>query len=312
MKKTFCEYRNDIELLAKAIEREGVRFDCIYGVPRGGYLPAIELGKIFHIPVVTDPDVFDMSTHIRVLVVDDLADSGATLAKFPGQPKAVVYKKMCCKAEDLIYAVEIPAREWIELPDEKGSTIEENIVRRFQYIGEDPNRAGLKDTPNRIVRMFREIFRGYDPNQKPKITTFANGQDGIVCDSMVFDSGDFYSLCEHHARTFFGKYYFAYIPNEQGKILGISKIGRVVDYCAARLQIQERLGHDICNMLLQALGEENPPVGMAIVLKGRHMCKESRGARKKGVMQSAVLLGQFKTDAALRNEFYHLIETTEE
>ena len=308
MKKTIREYQIDIELLADAIKRAGIKFDSIYGVPRGGYLPAIELGNIFRVPVIINPAEISGAT----LIVDDLADSGATLSKYQMLNRAVVYKKMCCKTEGLIYAVEIPAGEWIELPDEKGDTIQDNVRRIFQFIGEDPNRAGLKDTPDRIVRMFREIFRGYDPSQKPKITTFDNGQDGIVCDSMVFDSGDFYSLCEHHARTFFGKYYFAYIPNEHGKILGISKIGRVVDYCAARLQIQERLGHDICNMLMEALGEENPPVGMAIVLKGRHMCKESRGARKKGIMQSAVLLGQFKTDAALRNEFYHLIETTEE
>lgn len=308
MKKTIREYQIDIELLAAAIKRAGIQFDSIYGIPRGGYLPAIELGNIFRVPVIINPAEISGAT----LIVDDLADSGATLSKYQMLNRAVVYKKMCCKEENIIYAVELPAHEWIELPDEKGDTIQDNVRRIFQFIGEDPNRPGLLDTPDRIARMCKEIFRGYDPNQKPKITTFANGQDGIVCDSMVFDSGDFYSLCEHHARTFFGKYYFAYIPNEHGKILGISKIGRVVDYCAARLQIQERLGHDICNMLLQALGEENPPVGMAIVLKGRHMCKESRGARKKGIMQSAVLLGQFKTDAALRNEFYHLIETTEE
>lgn len=308
MKKTIREYQIDIELLAAAIKRAGIQFDSIYGIPRGGYLPAIELGNIFRVPVIINPAEISGAT----LIVDDLADSGATLSKYQMLNRAVVYKKMCCKVEDIIYAVEIPAHEWIELPDEKGDTIQDNVRRIFQFIGEDPNRPGLLDTPDRIARMCKEIFRGYDPNQKPKITTFANGQDGIVCDSMVFDSGDFYSLCEHHARTFFGKYYFAYIPNKNGKILGISKIGRVVDYCAARLQIQERLGHDICNMLMQALGEENPPVGMAIVLKGRHMCKEGRGARKKGIMQSAVLLGQFKTDAALRNEFYHLIETTEE
>lgn len=308
MKKTIREYQIDIELLAAAIKRAGIQFDSIYGIPRGGYLPAIELGNIFRVPVIINPAEISGAT----LIVDDLADSGATLSKYQMHHRAVVYKKICCKAEDLIYAVEIPAQEWIELPDEKGDTIQDNVRRIFQFIGEDPNRPGLLDTPDRIARMCKEIFRGYDLNQKPKITTFANGQDGIVCDSMVFDSGDFYSLCEHHARTFFGKYYFTYIPNEHGKILGISKIGRVVDYCSARLQIQERLGHDICNMLMEALGEENPPVGMAIVLKGRHMCKESRGARKKGIMQSAVLLGQFKTDAALRNEFYHLIEKADE
>ena len=187
----------------------------------------------------------------------------------------------------------------------------QHIADIFEYIGEDPNRAGLLDTPDRIVRMCREIFRGYDPKQKPKITTFPNGQDGITYDSMVVDKGDFYSLCEHHCRTFFGEYWFAYIPNPKGRILGISKIGRVVDYCAAKLQVQERLVHDVVEMLSDALGNEYPPLGIAMVMKGRHMCKESRGARKKGIMTSSYLTGCFMTDPALRAEFMRMIEKGE-
>lgn len=179
----------------------------------------------------------------------------------------------------------------------------QHIRELFEFIGENPNREGLQDTPDRMVRMFREIFRGYDPNAKPKITTFQNGRDGITYNELVFDKGDFYSLCEHHARTFFGEYYFAYIPNPNGKILGISKIGRVVDYCSSKLQIQERLVRDIVDMLTEALGTEYPPLGMAMIMKGRHMCKESRGARKKGEMTSSYLTGVFKTDPALRAEF---------
>lgn len=181
----------------------------------------------------------------------------------------------------------------------------EKLIRDFfEYIGEDPDREGLVGTPDRMVRMFREIFRGYDPTKKPKITTFDNGRDGVIYDNMVVDRGDFYSLCEHHVRTFFGEYCFAYIPNPKGKILGISKIGRVVDYCSAKLQIQERLTREIIQMLTDALGEENPPLGMALMMTGRHMCKESRGARKKGVMTSSYLTGVFLTDPIVRREFY--------
>lgn len=185
---------------------------------------------------------------------------------------------------------------------------EEHIRALLEYIGEDPTREGLKETPARMLRMFEEIFRGYDPEQKPRISTFRNGKDGITYDGIVFDSGDFYSLCEHHARTFFGEYYFAYIPNPQGKILGLSKIGRVVDYCSSKLQIQERLVHEIVNMLEEALQDDYPPLGLALIMKGRHMCKESRGARKKGTMVSSCYTGIFKTNSALRNEFLHLIE----
>lgn len=186
--------------------------------------------------------------------------------------------------------------------------IEELIRQLLIAIGENPDRDGLIGTPDRMARMFTEIFRGYDKSKAPKITTFPNGQDGLVYDSMVIDQGKFYSLCEHHCRTFFGNYWFAYIPNPKGRILGISKIGRVVDYCASKLQVQERLTHDIVEMLLEALGQENPPLAMALVMKGRHMCKESRGSRKEGEMTSSYLTGLFKTDNALRAEFMNLIK----
>jgi GTP cyclohydrolase I len=182
------------------------------------------------------------------------------------------------------------------------------IVTLFEYIGENPQREGLKDTPDRIIRMFKEIFRGYDPAQKPKITTFPNGVDGFVTNDLIVDRGKYYSLCEHHARTFFGEYFFAYIPNPKGRILGISKVGRVVDYCASRLQIQERLGQDIIEMLSEALGRENPPLGMAIIMRGRHMCKESRGARKEGEMTTSYLTGIFLDDPSARQELYSAIK----
>lgn len=182
------------------------------------------------------------------------------------------------------------------------------IVEILREVGENPSREGLKDTPDRMVRMFKEIFRGYDSNQAPKITTFPNGQDGMRFDSMVIDSGSYYSLCEHHCRTFFGTYHFAYLPHPNGKILGISKVGRVVDYCASRLQVQERLCADIVDMLSKALADKNGnnPLGMAIIMTGRHMCKESRGSRKQGEMTSSYLTGIFKENAALRNEFLSL------
>lgn len=173
----------------------------------------------------------------------------------------------------------------------------------IRYIGEDPDRDGLKGTPDRIVRMWKEIFRGYDPSQKPKITTFAN-EDGMS--DIVFDAGDYYSMCEHHILPFFGKYYFAYIPAPDGRILGISKVARVVGYCAARLQLQERLAADIVAMLTDAL--DGKVLGMALVMKGKHLCKTMRGVRNDGNMTVAHLEGLFKTDKECRDEFYKLID----
>lgn len=168
----------------------------------------------------------------------------------------------------------------------------------IQAIGEDPDREGLVGTPDRIMRMFKEIYRGYDDEQKPKITTFSN--DAHSSD-MICDTGEFYSMCEHHMMPFFGEYRFAYIPSPTGKILGISKVARVVGYCAARLQLQERLGHDIVNMLSEALDGE--ALGFAIILKGKHMCKSMRGVKNNGPMCTSYYTGLFKEDAQLRNEF---------
>ena len=179
----------------------------------------------------------------------------------------------------------------------------QNIRELLEFIGDDPDRVGLKETPERMLRMFAEMFRGYDPAQKPQITTFPNGLDGIIYDNMVVDSGTFYSVCEHHCRTFFGEYWFAYLPYPKGSILGLSKIGSVVDYCASRLQVQERLVHDVVEMLTEALGEENPPLGMALMMRGRHMCKESRGARKSGEMTTTCLTGAFRKSDRVRAEF---------
>lgn len=179
----------------------------------------------------------------------------------------------------------------------------EEIIRAvLRYIGEDPDREGLVGTPDRIVRMWKEIFRGYDPEQKPKITTFTNDMQS---EDIVFDAGDYYSMCEHHMMPFFGKYYFAYVPSKNGRIVGISKIARVVNYCSARLQLQERLARDIVEMLSEAIGEHQ---GMAIVMKGTHLCKTMRGVRSQGQMTVSFLSGVFKENATARAEFYKLID----
>lgn len=181
--------------------------------------------------------------------------------------------------------------------------IERAVRILLTAIGEDPDREGLVGTPDRIARMYKEIFRGYDPSQKPKITTFKNDMKST---DMVFDTGDYYSMCEHHMMPFFGRYYFAYVPKKDGRILGISKVARVVGYCAARLQLQERLARDIVKMLTDAL--DGQVDGMAIVMRGTHLCKTMRGVKNNGTMTVAHLSGVFKTDQQTRSEFYKLID----
>lgn len=177
------------------------------------------------------------------------------------------------------------------------------VKEMFLAIGEDPNREGLLDTPTRVVKMWGEMFKGYDKSAKPKITTFENKNDGMAMDEMIIDSGYFFSQCEHHMVPFFGEYHFAYIPNR--KILGLSKVARVVDYFSAKLQVQERLVKEIVDELEQELD----PLGIALILKGRHLCKEMRGVKKvNGQMVTSDVRGVFKDrSTGAREEFLSLI-----
>lgn len=178
-------------------------------------------------------------------------------------------------------------------------------------IGENPDREGLTGTPKRIAKMYTELFRGYDKTQLPKVTNFDNGKDGIVYDQMITDEGTFYSQCEHHVIPFFGTYNFAYIPNPKGKILGLSKVARVVDYFSAKLQIQERLVSDIVNYLWQELSKDGvEPLGMALIMRGEHLCKTMRGAKKKGQMTCSFMKGCFSTNVEnCKEEFLELIKS---
>lgn len=298
---TIEQYKEDITTMVAAIQKSGKTFDGIYGIPRGGYLPAIIAAKILNLPVLTE---YTKDT----LIVDDILDSGATMDRYEGYHRAVVYiqqrsmQRLKDKYKDVWFGRVMDG--WLKFPDERGDDdIEDNIRRILQYIGEDPNREGLVGTPDRIKRMYQEIFRGYDPDAKPRITTFDNDMEST---DMVFDTGEYYSMCEHHMMPFFGRYYFAYIPAKDGQILGISKIARVVNYCAARLQLQERLARNVIDMLFDALGGN--VLGMAIVMKGKHLCKTMRGVKNQGNMCVAHLHGMFKENKECRDEFYKLID----
>lgn len=174
---------------------------------------------------------------------------------------------------------------------------EDLISTMFSLIGENGAREGLKDTPRRVVKMWKEIYRGYDPSQKPKITVFNNNEDGLKYDQMITDTGSGFSMCEHHMMPFEFSYYFAYIPDK--KVLGLSKVARIVNYYAAKLQVQERLTAEIVDELERVL----EPKGIALVIEGRHLCKSMRGVRSEGTMRTTVLRGAFLTEDATRNEF---------
>ncbi|MCC8152965.1 MAG: GTP cyclohydrolase I [Tannerellaceae bacterium] len=195
----------------------------------------------------------------------------------------------------------------MEIKHSDTQAVEHSIKEILRHIGEVPERPGLVGTPDRMVRMFKEIFRGYNPEEAPKITTFRNGEDGVTYNGMVSDTGSFYSMCEHHCMPFFGSYWFAYIPHPNGKVIGLSKIARIVDYHSARLQVQERLVTDIIKAVEDALQDDYPPQGIALIMEGEHLCKTMRGVKKPGKMAACIFTGAFE-NAATRAEFMQFVQ----
>jgi GTP cyclohydrolase I len=180
-------------------------------------------------------------------------------------------------------------------------TVSKIVRDQIEAIGEDPEREGLKETPLRVAKLLRESLKGYCAEEEPKITTFSNKEN---YDEMVFDEGYFYSYCEHHMIPFFGKAFIAYIPDKN--IIGISKLSRIVDHFAARLQIQERLTKQIAEFLQKRL----EPKGVAVVLHARHLCREMRGVKKfNSKMTTTEVLGLFRENPATRQEFLDLVHS---
>ena len=173
------------------------------------------------------------------------------------------------------------------------------ILRR---IGEDPDREGLQQTPDRIVRSWKEIYGGYAERAEDVLVTQFQAEQ---YDEMVMlRDFEFFSTCEHHMLPFYGKAHIAYLPNE--KIVGLSKLARLTDLFARRLQVQERLTYQIATELQRVL----KPKGVAVMIEAKHQCMCSRGVRKQeGKMVTSCLLGAFKENLASRSEFLTLIKS---
>lgn len=171
------------------------------------------------------------------------------------------------------------------------------------FVGEDPAREGLLRTPHRVVESLKFLTSGYEQN----VETLLNGAifHEDYDDMVVVKDIEFYSLCEHHLLPFYGKVHVAYIPN--GKIVGLSKIPRLVDMFARRLQVQERLTTQIAEALEDALD----PRGVAVVVEGTHLCMLMRGVQKQAAsMVTSHVMGAFRTDRATRAEFMALIKNS--
>ncbi|MBT3392957.1 MAG: GTP cyclohydrolase I FolE [Elusimicrobiaceae bacterium] len=172
--------------------------------------------------------------------------------------------------------------------------IEQSLKKVLAYVGDNPNREGLKETPKRMLNSYKEMFSGYKQKPESVLKTFIEG----TCDEMVIlKDMEFYSTCEHHFLPFFGTISIGYIPNK--KIIGISKLARMADIFARRLQIQEKLCADIADSLMKHLA----PQGVMVVCKAQHMCISSRGVRKNNaIMVTSALRGVFE-QPEVRAEF---------
>ncbi len=189
----------------------------------------------------------------------------------------------------------------LSAPLSTASPVEEAIRLILLHQGEDPDRDGLRKTPARVARMYDEMLAGY----RQDVETIINGALFDVeygeGEMIVLANIDYTSMCEHHMLPFVGKAHIAYIP--RAKVVGLSKIPRIVDMFARRLQVQERLTNEIAD----ALHDHLDPAGVMVVLEGQHSCAALRGVKKHGVnMVTTARRGDFRTDPVLRDEFYRL------
>ena len=186
------------------------------------------------------------------------------------------------------------------MTENKMRNIESLTKSLLKELGEDPKREGLIKTPLRVAKAWEYLSQGYSQNVEKLINNaiFSENYDQMV----VVKDIEFYSMCEHHLLPFFGHAHIAYIPN--GKIIGLSKIPRLVDMFARRLQVQERMTQEIANSLNDALN----PSGVAIIIEAQHMCMQMRGVeKKKSYMSTSSMVGIFREDQKTREEFLNLI-----
>jgi len=178
--------------------------------------------------------------------------------------------------------------------------MQELIRQLLAALGEDPSREGLLDTPKRVEKALRFLTSGYTANVD---TVLNNALFTVDYNEMVIVRDiDFYSLCEHHLLPFFGRCHIAYIPN--GKVIGLSKIPRLVEVFARRLQIQERMTNEIA----ETIREKIKPLGVAVVIEATHLCMAMRGVEKQNSFAiTSAMLGGFRNDARTRMEFLELI-----
>ena len=277
--------------ICKQISKNIPQGSLLYGIPRGGIAPAYLLAGMTNGIVIDDPGKAQY-------FIDDLVDSGRTRQiyeqMFPGIPFITLFTK------------QLPS-DWYVFPWEVTASGEdvsaEDIFTRFlEFVGENPNREGLLETPKRMAKAWKFWTSGYGQDPDSVFKEFSDG--GEHYDEMVLlDPIPFFSHCEHHMAAIFGEVHSAYIPNK--KIAGLSKFARLVDIFARRLQVQERITFQIAD----AIEKNLQPLGVAVFIKATHFCIASRGVQKVGTSaKTSALRGVFKEKPAARAEFFSLLK----
>lgn len=278
--------------MAETIERD-TSIARVYGVPRGGSIVAGMLAQRCRKIVLID------SIEHADFVVDDITDSGATRERCRLEMKlGSMFIELVHKRDEGLLGT------WVQFPWErdgagKDEAVEQNITRLLQYLGEDVDRDGLRDTPGRVVRAFVEMTSGSKQDADALLSrVFEERSDEMI----VVKDIRFTSLCEHHLLPFVGTAHVCYIPTD--KVVGLSKIPRVVDCFARRLQIQERLTRQIAEAMNRCLR----PQGVGVVVEAFHSCMGCRGVVKpEASMITSSMLGVMRSSAEARAEFFSLI-----
>lgn len=181
--------------------------------------------------------------------------------------------------------------------------IEKAVASIIKAIGENPNREGLRGTPERVAEMYAELFNGTDKDPKEELTggDYEEGHREMV----IIRDIPFYSMCEHHLLPFHGVAHIGYIPNERGRVVGASRLARVVEIVARRPQIQERMTTQIVNAIVEGIH----PEGAGVVIQAEHLCMIMRGIKKPGsAIQTSALRGSFRSKPTTRAEFMSLLQ----
>jgi len=277
------------------------KYDYLFPVLRGGAIVAHALSMELDIPILSG-SVHPTNIKGKILIVDDIIDSGITRKKYADFDFVALYSRS--RVPDFPGAgftffggtADGWVTFWWEKSDDDANDL---IVRTLEMIGEDPNREGLKDTPRRVIKSYDHLYGGYKLNPADFMTVFNNEKyDEII----LLKDIEFFSTCEHHMLPFFGKAHIAYIPDKD--IIGISKLARILEIFSRRLQVQERIGMQVIDSLNKYLA----PKAAACILEAKHFCMVSRGVEKQNSMMiTSALSGSFKDKPEARQELMRLI-----